>query len=142
MPKRTTLKRRRQRRQNPRGRHHCCTTTTRGWGQVVVNDLKELNLGTNEEPKPMFFSNRLMDELCKKYKFKQHKSFMCHAPANGLVEAFNKTLCNLLKKVFKAILPLNQTQCSSFARTYTAHGNNAPRLHEPKLHTAQCSSLA
>ncbi|KAM1462601.1 hypothetical protein ACFX1Q_046629 [Malus domestica] len=45
------------------------------------------------------FSNRLMDELCEKYKFKQHKSFMYHAPANGLAEAFNKTLCNLLKKV-------------------------------------------
>ncbi|KAM2415787.1 hypothetical protein ACFX1X_002106 [Malus domestica] len=45
------------------------------------------------------FSNRLMDELCEKYKFKQHKSSMYHAPANGLAEAFNKTLCNLLKKV-------------------------------------------
>ena len=40
-----------------------------------------------------------MDELCEKYKFKQHKSSMYHAPANGLAEAFNKTLCNLLKKV-------------------------------------------
>ncbi|KAM1588550.1 hypothetical protein ACFX10_027551 [Malus domestica] len=40
-----------------------------------------------------------MDKLCEKYKFKQHKSSMYHAPANGLVEAFNKTLCNLLKKV-------------------------------------------
>ncbi|KAM2332265.1 hypothetical protein ACFX1X_022845 [Malus domestica] len=45
------------------------------------------------------FSNRLVDELCDKYKFKQHKSSMYHAPANGLAEAFNKTLCNLLKKV-------------------------------------------
>ncbi|KAM1908815.1 hypothetical protein ACFX1X_028672 [Malus domestica] len=45
------------------------------------------------------FSNRLVDELCEKYKFKQHKSSMYHAPANGLAEAFNKTLCNLLKKV-------------------------------------------
>ncbi|KAM1343755.1 hypothetical protein ACFX2F_007920 [Malus domestica] len=45
------------------------------------------------------FSNRLMDELCEKYKFKQRKSSMYHAPANGLTEAFNKTLCNLLKKV-------------------------------------------
>ncbi|KAM1069500.1 hypothetical protein ACFX2B_001346 [Malus domestica] len=45
------------------------------------------------------FSNRLVDELCEKYKFKQHKFFMYHALANGLAEAFNKTLCNLLKKV-------------------------------------------
>ncbi|KAM1151574.1 hypothetical protein EV1_033957 [Malus domestica] len=45
------------------------------------------------------FSNRLVDKLCEKYKFKQHKSSMYHAPANGLAEAFNKTLCNLLKKV-------------------------------------------
>ena len=45
------------------------------------------------------FSNRLMDELCEKYKFKQHKSFKYHAPANSLAETFNKTLCNLLKKM-------------------------------------------
>ncbi|KAM1268006.1 hypothetical protein ACFX2I_000363 [Malus domestica] len=45
------------------------------------------------------FSNRFVDELCEKYKFKQHRSSMYHAPANGLAEAFNKTLCNLLKKV-------------------------------------------
>ncbi|KAM2835940.1 hypothetical protein PS2_032803 [Malus domestica] len=45
------------------------------------------------------FSNRLVDELCEKYKFKQHKFSMYHAPTNGLAEEFNKTLCNLLKKV-------------------------------------------
>ncbi|KAM2783878.1 hypothetical protein COP1_013318 [Malus domestica] len=40
-----------------------------------------------------------MDELCEKFKFKQHKSSVYNASANGLAEAFNKTLCNLLKKV-------------------------------------------
>ncbi|KAM1888246.1 hypothetical protein ACFX13_046395 [Malus domestica] len=52
-----------------------------------------------KEVKKETFSNRLVDELCEKYKFKQHRSSMYHAPANGLAEAFNKTLCNLLKKV-------------------------------------------
>ncbi|XP_050133110.1 uncharacterized protein LOC126609157 [Malus sylvestris] len=49
------------------------------------------------------FSNRLMDELCGKYKFKQHKSCIYHALANGLSKAFNKTLYNLLKKVIGRI---------------------------------------
>ena len=40
-----------------------------------------------------------MDKLCEKFKFKQYKSSMYNAAANGLAEAFNKTLCNLLKKV-------------------------------------------
>ncbi|XP_049350318.1 uncharacterized protein LOC125814915 [Solanum verrucosum] len=31
--------------------------------------------------------------------FIRHKSSMYHVATNGLVEAFNKTLCNLLKKV-------------------------------------------
>jgi len=46
--------------------------------------------------KPFF--NGLMTSLCEKFKFSQRKS-MCNAFANGLTEAFNKTLCNLLKKV-------------------------------------------
>jgi len=37
-----------------------------------------------------------MISLCEKFKFAQQKSLMYHAPANGLEEAFNKTL---LKKV-------------------------------------------
>ncbi|GMY33247.1 DDE-type integrase/transposase/recombinase [Fagus crenata] len=40
-----------------------------------------------------------MDKLCNDFGFKQHNSSMYNAPANGLAEAFNKTLCNLLKKV-------------------------------------------
>jgi len=47
--------------------------------------------------KPFF--NKLMTSLCEKFKFAQHKSSMYHAPTNGLAEAFNKTLYNLLKKV-------------------------------------------
>ncbi|XP_027154861.1 uncharacterized protein LOC113754810 [Coffea eugenioides] len=45
------------------------------------------------------FSNSLMDKLCEKFNLKQRKSSMYNAPANDLAEAFNKTLCNLLKKV-------------------------------------------
>jgi len=45
------------------------------------------------------FVNKLMSSLCEKFKFSQQKSSIYNSPANGLVEAFNKTLCNLLKKV-------------------------------------------
>jgi len=47
--------------------------------------------------KPFF--NKLMTSLCEKFKYAQHKSSMYYAPANGLAEAFNKMLCNLLKKM-------------------------------------------
>ena len=40
-----------------------------------------------------------MTKLCEKFEFKQYNSSMYNAPANGLVEAFNKTLGSLLKKV-------------------------------------------
>ena len=40
-----------------------------------------------------------MSKLCAQFDFKQYHSSMYHAPANGLAKAFNKTLCNLLKKV-------------------------------------------
>ena len=40
-----------------------------------------------------------MSKLCAQLDFKQHHSSAYHALANGLTEAFNKTLCNLLKKV-------------------------------------------
>ncbi|KAL0463428.1 UNVERIFIED_CONTAM: hypothetical protein Slati_0230400 [Sesamum latifolium] len=45
------------------------------------------------------FCNSLIDKLTQKFNFKQKKSSMYNAAANRLVEAFNKTLCNLLKKV-------------------------------------------
>ncbi|GKV04930.1 hypothetical protein SLEP1_g17015 [Rubroshorea leprosula] len=45
------------------------------------------------------FSNSLMDKLCSKFKFAQHFSSMYNVGVNGLAKAFNKTLCNLLKKV-------------------------------------------
>ena len=45
------------------------------------------------------FYNSLMNKLCEKFSFKQHNSFMYNAPTNGLAEAFNKTLGNMLRKV-------------------------------------------
>ena len=45
------------------------------------------------------FYNSLMNKLCEKFDFKQHNSSMYNAPANGLAEAFNTTLGNLLKMV-------------------------------------------
>ncbi|XP_031106342.1 uncharacterized protein LOC116010995 [Ipomoea triloba] len=42
--------------------------------------------------------NKLMDKICKLFDFQQRNSSAYYAAANGLVEAFNKTLCNLLKK--------------------------------------------
>ncbi|KAL0416598.1 UNVERIFIED_CONTAM: hypothetical protein Slati_3491700 [Sesamum latifolium] len=45
------------------------------------------------------FCNSLIDKLCQKFGFKQRNSSMYYVAANGLAEAFNKTLCNLLKKV-------------------------------------------
>jgi len=45
------------------------------------------------------FFNKQMTSFYKRFKFAQHKSSMYNKPTNGLAEAFNKTLCNLLKKV-------------------------------------------
>ncbi|TYK04466.1 protein NYNRIN-like [Cucumis melo var. makuwa] len=45
------------------------------------------------------FSNSTIDKLCEKFKFKQYKSSMYNAATNGLAKAFNKTLCNLVKKI-------------------------------------------
>ncbi|XP_070019015.1 uncharacterized protein [Nicotiana sylvestris] len=45
------------------------------------------------------FDNRLMNKIFDLFGFKQRNSSMYNVAANGLAEAFNKTLCNFLKKV-------------------------------------------
>ena len=45
------------------------------------------------------FYKKPIGKLYNDFGFKQHNSSMYNAPANGLVEDFNKNLCNLLKKV-------------------------------------------
>ncbi|KAL2505477.1 Ribonuclease H [Abeliophyllum distichum] len=45
------------------------------------------------------FCNSHINNLCTKFGFRQYNSSMYNAAANGLAEAFNKTLCNLLKKI-------------------------------------------
>ncbi|KAL0285727.1 UNVERIFIED_CONTAM: hypothetical protein Sangu_2766200 [Sesamum angustifolium] len=45
------------------------------------------------------FYNSLIDKLCQKFGFKQRNSSIYYAIVNGIAKAFNKTLCNLLKKV-------------------------------------------
>ncbi|XP_075103640.1 uncharacterized protein LOC142178214 [Nicotiana tabacum] len=45
------------------------------------------------------FDNKMMNKICDLFGFKQHNSSIYYAAANGLAEAFKKTLCNLLKKV-------------------------------------------
>ena len=45
------------------------------------------------------FDNNLMNKICDLFGFKHCKSSVYHVVANGLAEAFNKTLCNLLKEV-------------------------------------------
>ncbi len=44
-----------------------------------------------------------MDKLYNDFGFKQQNFSMYNAPANGLAEAFNKTLCNMLKKVWDTV---------------------------------------
>ncbi|KAM1355796.1 hypothetical protein ACFX2H_029806 [Malus domestica] len=73
--------------------------------ETVVRFIKEYIIYRYDIPRYIItdnkkqFSNRLMDELCKKYMFKYHKSSIYHALANGLAETFNKMLCNILKKM-------------------------------------------
>jgi len=45
------------------------------------------------------FVNKLVNELFGKFQFIRHKSSMYYAPATGLAEALNKTLCHLLSNV-------------------------------------------
>nr|XP_009763470.1 PREDICTED: uncharacterized protein LOC104215378 [Nicotiana sylvestris] len=49
----------------------------------------------NDKP----FDNNLVNKICDLFDFKQRNSSMYYVAANGLAEAFNKMLFNLLKKV-------------------------------------------
>ncbi|KAL0285973.1 UNVERIFIED_CONTAM: hypothetical protein Sangu_2755600 [Sesamum angustifolium] len=64
------------------------------WGLDVVGPLTK-SFGVSryiitDNGKP--FCNSLKDQLCQKFGFKQKKSSMYYAVANGLAESFNKTL--------------------------------------------------
>ncbi|KAG9442376.1 hypothetical protein H6P81_018230 [Aristolochia fimbriata] len=50
----------------------------------------------------MSSKNRVMDRLCKKFRIQQWTSSAYNPTANGLAEAFNKTLCKILKKMICA----------------------------------------
>ena len=45
------------------------------------------------------FKNKQVEKLCSKFKIDHHYSMAYNPAANGQEEAFNKTLCKLLKKV-------------------------------------------
>ncbi|KAG9453486.1 hypothetical protein H6P81_006390 [Aristolochia fimbriata] len=44
------------------------------------------------------FKNKVMDCFCEKFRIQQRTSMAYNPAANGLAEAFNKTLCKILKK--------------------------------------------
>ncbi|KAG9458315.1 hypothetical protein H6P81_002823 [Aristolochia fimbriata] len=48
------------------------------------------------------FKNKVMDRFCKKFRIQQRTSTAYNPAANGLVEAFNKMLCKILKKTIGA----------------------------------------
>src|SRR3954452_23354528 len=45
------------------------------------------------------FRNKLVEELCEKFEIKHKLSAPYHPQTNGLVERFNRTLCEALAKV-------------------------------------------
>src|SRR3989440_9705887 len=47
------------------------------------------------------FRNKLVEELCEKFEIKHKLSAPYHPQTNGLVERFNKTLCESLAKVIE-----------------------------------------
>ncbi|XP_060177763.1 uncharacterized protein LOC132607695 [Lycium barbarum] len=67
---------------------------------IQVNIIYHFGISSyiiTDNSKPL--STKLMTKICKLFGFKKRNSSMYYAAANGLAEAFNKTLCNLLKKV-------------------------------------------
>ncbi|KAG9444919.1 hypothetical protein H6P81_016259 [Aristolochia fimbriata] len=48
------------------------------------------------------FKNKVMDRFCEKFRIQQRTSTAYNPAGNGLAEAFNKTLCKILKKTVGA----------------------------------------
>ncbi|KAF7139133.1 hypothetical protein RHSIM_Rhsim07G0168500 [Rhododendron simsii] len=94
------------------------------------------------------FYNSVITRLCQKFGFKQHASTMYNPPANGLAEAFNKTLGSLWKKVVvkaRRDWPERMKEDLWAYQTTLTHEENA-RLHleerealnEKRLEAQQC----
>ena len=82
------------------GRSHTSQGSKKGkCGELHLDSLDLSVYIITDNGKP--FYNSLVTQLCEKFEFKQYKSSLYNVPANGFAEAFNKTLCNLLKKVVK-----------------------------------------
>ncbi|XP_010267873.1 PREDICTED: uncharacterized protein LOC104604980 [Nelumbo nucifera] len=62
---------------------------------LIVYGVPRYIITDNEKP----FSAALVTQLCDKFGIKQRFLTMYNAMANGLAEAFNKTLCKLLEKI-------------------------------------------
>ncbi|GAA0183587.1 hypothetical protein LIER_30970 [Lithospermum erythrorhizon] len=45
------------------------------------------------------FNNKMIADLRNRFKIRKYHSTMYYPQANGLAKAFNKTLCNLMKKI-------------------------------------------
>ncbi|XP_071917133.1 uncharacterized protein [Coffea arabica] len=71
----------------------------------LTDELLDEEVFMIESPWSMYFDGAAhrdgaaMSKFCEKFHFKQYNSSMYYAAANGLAEAFNKTLCNMLKKI-------------------------------------------
>ncbi|XP_075098841.1 uncharacterized protein LOC142175752 [Nicotiana tabacum] len=69
------------------------------WGLDVVGPLPKFSGGHLYILAATDYFSKWAEVIALKEVKKQHNSSMYYAAANGLAEAFNKTLCNLLKKV-------------------------------------------
>ncbi|XP_015167815.1 uncharacterized protein [Solanum tuberosum] len=70
------------------------------WGFDVVGPLPKSSGGHLYILVATYYFSKWAEAVAlKEVKKENRKSYMYHAAANGLAEAFNKTLCNLLKKV-------------------------------------------
>ncbi|XP_070026405.1 uncharacterized protein [Nicotiana sylvestris] len=81
------------------------------------------------------FDNKLMSKICDLFGFKQRNSSMYYAAANGLAEAFNKTLCNLLKKLFLSLREIGMREWKKF------FGHIGPHISHTNLRLEELEAL-